>query len=330
MVTGKGYESPRVSAMSVSDIANPAQPVAHRDKLQWRFNIPSLGRITRSDADPLSDISVCNREFISQIRHLRMLKRFMLEEKMSFSETDIETMNLGHLNNLRYRVHGRLVTMDEWAALDKLSSAITSHLDTLDLKRKIRIRELGLFFGKLPLIFLCLAVISTGVYLIFPPSVYKIDLIAIVYSLAQGGLGACAFLGTSVVRKSAEDIDRIQNAPEQGSKNNEISQQLADITDRNFLKIRIILGMLFGFLLGLPLAHAALHTIWTSVTFFQNSPDQHTVMPVGTVIPVGLSAEGIALMVMPFLIGFSTNLVLVLFSRFISIIQTLFGIPTRT
>jgi ABC-type multidrug transport system fused ATPase/permease subunit len=251
--------------MSVSDIANPAQPVPHRDKLQWRFNIPSLGRVTRSNADPLSDISVCNRKFISQISHLRMLKRFMLEEKMSFSETDIETMNLGRLNNLRYRVHGRLVTTDEWAALDKLSSAITSHLDTVDLKRKIRIRELGLFFGKLPLLFLCVSVISTAMYLILPDMIpiesdlYGLiqKLIVIVWSLTQGGLGACAFLGTSVVRKSAEDIDKVQNASEQGSKSNEISQQLTDITDRNFLKIRIILGALFGFLIGLPLSHVA-------------------------------------------------------------------------
>jgi hypothetical protein len=303
--------------MSVSDIANPAQPVAHRDKLQWRFNIPSLGRLTRSDADPLSDISVCNREFISQIKHLRMLKRFMLEEKMSFSDTDIETLNLGHLNNLRYRVHGRLVTMDEWAALDKLSSAITSHLDTLDLKRKIRIRELGLFFGKIPLLFLCLAVISTGMYLILPKMVEQSSpwylIIGIVWSLAQGGLGACAFLGTSVIRKSAEDIDRMQNASEQGSKINEISQQLADITDRNFLKIRIMLGTLFGFLLGLPLSLNALYTIYHSL---YNFTDQFN-----------LKAWGV--MVMPFLIGFSTNLVLVLFSRFIAVIQTLFGIPTR-
>jgi len=253
--------------MSASDIADPTQPVPHRDKLQWRFNIPSLGRITRPDADPLSDISVCNREFISQIRHLRMLKRFMLEEKMSFSETDIEAMDLGNLNNSRYRSHGRLVTMDEWAALDKLASAITSHLDTLELTRKVRIRESGLFFGKLPLLFLLLSVISTTMYLILPEIVAKsspsyriyFQFILTAWTLTQGGLGACAFLGTSVIRKSAEDIDRVQNAPEQASKNNGISQQLTDITDRNFLKIRITLGMLFGFLLGLPLSRVALH-----------------------------------------------------------------------
>jgi hypothetical protein len=310
-----------MKAMNISDIADPAQPVLRRDKPQWRFNIPRLGRITRSDADPLSDFSVCNREFISQIRHLRMLKKFMIEEKMSFSEIDIEAMNLGHLNNLRYRAHGRLITMDEWAALDKLSSAITSHLNTLDLKRKIRIRELGLFFGKLPLLFLCLAVISTGVYLTLN-DIYNIGVIdVIIWSLAQGGLGACAFLGTSVIRKSAEDIDRVQNVPEQGSKNNDISQQLVDITDRNFLKIRIILGALFGFLLGLPLARPALHIIYMSMN---NAPAE------GQLMPNGVSAQSIALMVMPFLIGFSTNLVLVIFSRFISSIQTLFGIPART
>jgi hypothetical protein len=308
--------------MSVSDIANPPQSLPHRDKLQWRFNIPRLGGLTRSDADPLSDISVCNREFISQIRHLRMLKRFMLEEKMSFSEADIETMNLGNLNNFRYRGYGRLVTRDEWTALDKISSAITSHLNTSDLKRKIRIRELGRFFGTLPLLFLSLSVISTGMFLMAPSWRYNNDFIAIIYSLAQGGLGACAFLGTSVISKSAEDINRVQNSSEQGSKDNEISQQLTDITDRSFLKIRIILGALFGFLLGLPMAHAALHSIWFSVQFFTTSHQ-------GVTMPVGVSAESIAVMVMPFLIGFSTNLVLVLFSRFIAVIQTLFGIPTR-
>jgi hypothetical protein len=317
--------------MSVSDIANPTQPVLHRDKPHRRFNIPSVRRTTRSDADPLSDISVCNREFISQIRHLRMLKRFMIEEKMSFSDKDIETMNLGNLNNFLYLPRGRLVTIDEWAALDKLSSSITSHLDTSELKRKIRIRELSLFFGKLPLIFLCLPVMSTGMYLLMPVLTSNTSVLfnvyfrlnLIVWSLTQGGLGACAFLGMSVIRKSAEDIDRIQNPSDQVSTNNEISPQLADITDRNFLKIRIILGALFGFLLGLPLAHAALAAIYFSVTFTNHYIDSKF-------LPAGVSVESVAWMVTPFLIGFSTNLVLVIFSRFISVIQTLFGIPART
>ena len=113
----------------------------------------------------------------------------------------------------------------------------------------------------------------------------------------------------------------MQNSPEQGSKNSDISQQLADITDRNFLKIRIILGALFGFLLGLPIAHPALHIIYMSM----NNPPAK-----GELMPDDVSAQSIALMVMPFLIGFSTNLVLVILSRFISSIQTVFGIPART
>jgi hypothetical protein len=84
------------------------------------------------------------------------MRRFRTFAPSGSGETDIEKMDLGNLNNFRYRPHGRLVTVDEWAALDKLSSAITSHLDTLDLKRKIHIRELGLSFWKDPFAILIL------------------------------------------------------------------------------------------------------------------------------------------------------------------------------
>jgi hypothetical protein len=82
-----------------------------------------------------------------------------------------------------------------------------------------------------------------------------------------------------------------------------------------------MLGALFGFLLGLPVANPALHIIYYSI--YYNDTNQDAVKAV-------VSAENIALMVMPFLIGFSINLVLALFGRFILVVQTLFGISTRT
>ena len=72
--------------------------------------------------------------------------------------------------------------------------------------------------------------------------------------------------------------------------------------------------VLFGFLIGFPLSRAVLRVIFVSINNV-NIPDA--------------LAENIELMVMTFLIGFSINLVLMLFRRFISVIQTLFGIPTH-
>lgn len=277
-----------------------------------------------------ADDFICNRHFILLIRHIQTLKHFMLDEKLTFSPDDLKSMDLGKLNNSRYRASGRVPTDVEWATLDSISSAIASHLSTPDLKRNVRIRELGMFFGIIPLTFLFLAVISTICYLIMPnvfektPAYWSVlSILIVIWTLSQGGLGACAFLGTSVITRRAEEIVRAQNAPDTNASAERTPSELTDITDRNFLRSRILLGALFGFLLGLPVSHLALHIIFGAVT--NNDWPNNNFPP-----KVGVSPANIALMIMPFLIGFSTNLVLVLFSRFISVIQALFGVPTRT
>ena len=301
------------------------------------IHILTAGKKDRSGTGLQADDFICNRHFILLIRHIQALKRFMLEEKLSFSRDDLELMDLGRLNNARYRASGRAPTDAEWAKLDSIFSAAASHLRSPDLKRKVRIRELGVFFGRIPLIFLFTAVASTSIYLVMPSLFQKtpiywaaVSILIIIWSLSQGGLGACAFLGTSVitslgasaVAKNADDTVKAQSTPGDNFRESNMSCGLADVTDRNFLKIRIILGALFGFLLGLPISHLALHIIFNAVNN-SNWPDNKFPNT------VGVSPENIALMIMPFAIGFSTNTVLVLFSRFISVIQALFQVPAR-
>ena len=128
----------------------------------------------------------------------------MFEEKLSFSSNDLEEMDLGKLNNLRYRAFGRVPTDVEWAKVYKVSSAVASHLGVPDLKRKIRIRELKMFFGTIPLIFFFTSVVLTFAYVIQPWVISELGqsgplnmvIVAgtIIWELSQGGLGACAFL----------------------------------------------------------------------------------------------------------------------------------------
>jgi hypothetical protein len=248
----------------------------------------------------------------------------MLEEKLSFSPNDLDEMDLGKLNNLRYRAFGRVPTDVEWAKVYKVSSAVASHLGVPDLKRKIRIRELKMFFGTIPLIFFSTSVVLTFAWVIQPWAIDELGqsdplnmlIVAgtIIWALSQGGLGACAFLCTSVITKSAEDTIKTKNSPEGDSMETDSFWDSSDITDRNLLKSRIVLGALFGFLLGLPIARSSLDIIYRGVV-------PHT--------GIGISATDASLMLMPFLIGFSTNLVLALFSKFIAVIQALFSAQTR-
>ena len=114
-------------------------------------------------------------------------------------------------------------------------------------------------------------------------------------AVAQGGLGACVFLGTSAIQ--------LARPPKLES---------IDVTDRNYLNIRILLGTLFGSLIGLLFSSSSLDTL-NSYIF-----EQHSSVPDTKVL----------LAFAPFIVGFSTDLVLTVFTRVVRAVQTFFGTST--
>jgi hypothetical protein len=211
------------------------------------------------------------------------------------------------LNNLQFGSDGRRATTKEWRLLDEKISVLASYL-TDELRQKIRIRELGIFFGAVPLAFLlaALAIVfyhfSYGAF--FQKGTFAFNasylLSLIVWTVSQGGLGACAYLGTRVAtRRSAKAL------PDSLS-------DLADMTDQSILKIRIILGCLFGSLIGFPFASLALEKM--AKALYESS---------------SLAPADFAFMILPFLVGFSTNLVLAILERCIDAVRTFFGIGSK-
>jgi hypothetical protein len=274
-------------------------------------NIPKFnlsGDNTRSAPLSNGDTNNINDErFIDQLREVQNLKRYLFEEKVKFKRGQLGSIDLGPLNNLRFWSQGRTPTPGEWKLLDQKMSILTSYLND-ELRQKIRIRELRIFFGLIPLAFLLASIgallcrfLNGGIFtedtLAFNTS-YLLSLI--VWTVAQGGLGACAFLGTRVATKRLEKkpLDR--------------SMDTTDITDKSILKIRIILGCLFGSLIGIPIANLALDKI------------EAVLYPPANSSP-NLIPSDLAFMILPFMIGFSTNLVLSILERSIDAIRTLFG-----
>ena len=80
----------------------------------------------------------------------------------------------------------------------------------------------------------------------------------IFWILALGGLGACAYLGTSLIAESCRFSDRDASAPHglvsQSSSPHVVTTNVAeiDLTDVNLLGTKIIVGILFAFTVGLP------------------------------------------------------------------------------
>jgi hypothetical protein len=186
-----------------------------------------VGALARIEPQ-LATEAIANQRFIRQLDELRKLKEFLFEEKVQFKQKDLDSIDLEELNNLSYSTTGRVPNAGEWRTLDEKLTKLTSYLGD-DLRRKIRIRELKLFFRTLPIIFLVSSVFSSMIYLnhkYFPnPSspwrlLFWLAIVSI-WAASQGGLGACAFLGTSVIMKSS-------------TTNESTPRENVDLIDRNF------------------------------------------------------------------------------------------------
>jgi hypothetical protein len=106
------------------------------------------------------------------------------------------------------------------------------------------------------------------------------------WTLTQGTLGACAYLATRVAVRTNNPPP-----PQNGAAN--LLGDAFDVTDRNVSAARIGLGPLFAFLIAIPFSAQALGSIISGTYDSQN-----------------LEIADFAKVILPFLLGFSTNLVL--------------------
>lgn len=239
---------------------------------------------------------VSDQRFAAQLKQLQELKKFLFDEKV-FLQTDIlDGIDLGSLNNLKYTANGRLPTEGEWKALDQKLASLAALL-TPPLRWKLRIRELQFFFITIPILFMVASVIATfslALLMTFGDGssfsfVVPYVLTLLTWNLSQGALGACAFLC----------ISAIVHALKEKSASNSLDRTI-DVTDGNVLSIRVILGALFA-LLALPISGKSTLIIYHA---FLNT---HPVPPV----------EEWIIVLLPFMFGFSTTLVLAIFNRIV-------------
>ena len=123
----------------------------------------------------------------------------------------------------------------------------------------------------------------------------------LVWLLSLGAIGAIAFIGMNILSVQ-EDVT-------------------FDLTNQRLVSLRISLGALFGLVLTLPFGFEGFVQFLDAVVMGQKEPTQPSQIDVTT--------QAIMLL-LPFILGFSTSLVILILNRLVEAVQGFFGKPGST
>jgi hypothetical protein len=257
-------------------------------RLLWFFRRPSTPDI---DLNAIRDL-----QFWNQFTNLTSLKTLLLTRGVHLREEDVPLLSFGTLNDLRYNEKGRLPTVEEWEQLDKRSQKLFSYLDD-ELRKHFELSQTANLIAQLPLLFIFLALLIVAILSLITVlfSVDRLLLLGCYFSWTAllGAIGAIAFLSMNTL-SIQKDIT-------------------FDLTNKSLLAVRIVLGSLFGFFLSVPFGFYSFVTFWESLAHGTPAPGA-----------ANFSFEA-ALLLLPFVLGFSTSLVILVLNRFVESFTVFFG-----
>jgi hypothetical protein len=258
---------------------------------------PSTGRslcFFRRRSPPNNDLNeIRDSRFTNQFATLTSLKTLLLTQGVRIREEDAPLLSFGKLNHLRYGEKGRLPTVDEWEQLDKHSQRLFSYLDE-GLRKRFELSQTANLIAGLPVLFIFVALLS------LMAAIFVVDRNAVLFgcyflwTACLGAIGAIAFLSMNAlaIQKDAT----------------------FDLTNKSLLAVRIVLGALFGVVLSIPFGFYSFITFCESIA-----------RGIASQSAANFSLAGALPLLLPFVLGFSTSLVILVLNRFVESITVFFG-----
>src|ERR1700730_15604479 len=263
---------------------------------QTAAHAPSTGRslcFFRRRSTPDNDLNaIRDSRFMNQFENLTSLKTLLLTRGVHMREEDVPLLSFGMLNHLRYSEKGRLPTVEEWEQLDKRSQKLFSYLDD-GLRKQFELSQTANLIAGLPVLFIFVALL----FLITATFAVDRNLLLLgcyfLWAALLGAIGAIAFLSMNTL-SIQKDIT-------------------FDLTNKSLLAVRIVLGSLFGFFLSMPFGFYSFVTFWETISHETPAHGAAT-----------FSFEA-ALLLLQFVLGFSTSLVILVLNKFVESITVFFG-----
>ncbi len=248
-----------------------------------------------------SDDAINDDDFMCSIHRLKELRDFLNQEAIPVTPDKTDPLPATALFRLHSSKSGRAPTDMEWAAVD------------VHLQRRLALLTDPLrkrfLFGEIPqwLSWLSIALVGFTIPALTCAVTFRNGrggLIVFPWYLAwiacMGAIGSVAFIGTNALS---------------------VQHDLTfDICNRKLMILRIGLGALFGLILTLPFGFPS----FVQFTQAVNLADLAAATPKDATIG-NIPKEGAMLLLLPFVLGFSTTLVITVLNKMIDAAQAFFG-----
>jgi hypothetical protein len=263
-----------------------------------------------ASAAEASEYCINDEFFIRDLERLKTLRSFLIEQAVC--PPGQTALKFGQLNLLRFGTTGRMPTEEEWSLVEELTQSLFGLL-TPGLRRNFLMGRLPKWVTLVAIGFAVLAVLALIISVLLvqdaanafhagdsttaaaPESLsFSLILPYIIWLLSLGAIGSTAFIGMNALSVQ-EDAT-------------------FDLTNERLMCLRIALGALFALVLSLPFGFPDFVSYcWKLIS---NSRT--------TASGADFSMRAIMLL-LPFVLGFSTSLVIMILNRFVDAVQTFFG-----
>ncbi|MES0881817.1 hypothetical protein [Roseibium sp. SCP14] len=258
-----------------------------------------------TSSPPNPENFIKDAKFNEDLETLRNLHTFLNKEAVPLPDG----FRLGALNSLKaagQNQMGRPPTQEEWVAVEDKTQALFAQLTDADRKSYLA-SQMPNFLPKLA-VWLVIISIGSMILSVFMAEVTLLSkgldgalmvLFFLLWLMSLGAIGAAAFIGFNAISVTS-DIT-------------------FDISDSRLIVQRIVLGALFALFFTLPFGF---HEFLAFVKSLSAAALNKATVP--TKSELAFTNQSL-LLIMPFVLGYSTSLVILILNRLISSASTLFG-----
>jgi hypothetical protein len=270
--------------------------------------VVQLERNSTAASTPPPEYGVSDEHFIRNLKRLKELRSFLIEQAVC--PPGQASLVFGQLNILRFDSAGRMPTEQEWSLVESLTQELFGFL-TPPLRRRFLLGNTPQWITWVAIVFAIIAVVSLVASLMtlavsttqatqFTGAEFHQLPLAMVplyvfWLLSLGAIGSIAFIGMNALSVQ-EDAT-------------------FDLTNARLMCLRITLGALFALVLALPFG-------------FRDFVNFCADLKAGSA-NASFTMQAVMLL-LPFILGFSTSLVIMVLNRLVDAVQTFFGKVSTT